>query len=338
MTYYIDGLIEEDEDESERKKRTKILADEEKLAKIQKRQTFTSEYMYNFKPLITADEYILLNSAVAKNFGKTTAVKSNRSPRLDYGLLHNKVICDYCDVPMQFQHPPIRRGKNTGKRVISFYCRNKACYRYDKEDHKKQGIKLANSIRGKYVLAGIEWQLRHLNKESERAYRMYIDVLEQRIASDRAILQNKLSQAKQALRENEKQYARYQAFQLDNPAEYKKHHDGKLEHHQELMNYYSDAVEDNKAKIKELDTELPSESEFYELTRSKVLDLLNTDDIIAIDAICREFVTNLRAGDDAVSVIKLNPPYDLMVDIAEISRGRGERTRTFDLRVPNAAR
>src|SRR5690606_30174396 len=73
-------------------------------------------------------------------------------------------------------------------------------------------------------------------------------------------------------------------------------------------------------------TELPSESEFYELTRSKVLDLLNTDDIIAIDAICREFVTNLRAGNDSVSVIKLNPPYDLMVDVAEISRGRHPHT------------
>ena len=42
--YYIDDLIEEGENESERKKRTKILADEAKLAKIQKRQTFTSEY------------------------------------------------------------------------------------------------------------------------------------------------------------------------------------------------------------------------------------------------------------------------------------------------------
>lgn len=31
---------------------------------------------------------------------------------------------------------------------------------------------------------------------------------------------------------------------------------------------------------------------------------------------------NLRAGDSAVSVIKLNPPYNLLVDLAEISSGR----------------
>lgn len=44
------------------------------------------------------------------------------------------------------------------------------------------------------------------------------------------------------------------------------------------------------------------------------------------DAVCNELVSNLRAGNDAVSVIKLNPPYNLLVDLAEISIGRGERT------------
>lgn len=279
-----------------------------------------------FKPLITADEYIMLNSEVAKNFGRTTSVKTNRNQRLDYGLLHNKVICDYCDVPMQFQHQKIARGVNTGKWVISFYCRNKKCLRHNEAEQKKLGVKLSKSIRAKYVLAGIEWQLRHLTKHSEQAYRMYINVLEQRIAADRAILKNKISQAKSSLHENEKQYARYQTFQVDDPKSYEKHHSGKLEHHQELIHYYEDAIKDNNAKLKTLDTALPSEDEFYELTRSKLLDLLKTEDIIVIDAICREFVTNLRAGNDTTPVIKLNPPYNLMADLPEISRGRGERT------------
>ena len=47
---------------------------------------------------------------------------------------------------------------------------------------------------------------------------------------------------------------------------------------------------------------------------------------------------NLRAGDNIVTQINLNPPYNLMVDLEKVSSGRGERTRTFDLRVPNAAR
>ncbi len=56
------------------------------------------------------------------------------------------------------------------------------------------------------------------------------------------------------------------------------------------------------------------------------------------DAVCNELVLNLRAGNDIIPVIKLNPPYDLLVDLAKVSTGRGERTRTFDLMLPKHAR
>ena len=41
-----------------------------------------------------------------------------------------------------------------------------------------------------------------------------------------------------------------------------------------------------------------------------------------LDVICNEVVSNLRVGDNAVSVINLNSPYDLLVDLAKISTGR----------------
>ena len=56
------------------------------------------------------------------------------------------------------------------------------------------------------------------------------------------------------------------------------------------------------------------------------------------DEVYKEMVLNLRVRDDSAPVIKLNPPYDLMVDLSKIVSGRGERTRTFDLTVPNRAR
>ena len=294
--------------------------------------------LYNFKPLITADEYIQLNADVAKDFGKTVTVKTNRSQRLDYGLLHNKVICDYCDETMRFQHTVIKRGKNTGKWVISFYCRNKACLRHNTAEQKKLNIKLSKSIRAKYVLAGIEWQLRHLTKRSEQAFRMHINSLEQQIASDRATLQRKLAEAKQSQKNNEQQYARYQEFQVNSPDDYKKYHEGKLEEYQRLIRLDEEAIENNKTELAKLDVALPTEQEFYELTRSKVLGMLKTTDIMVIDTICSEFVANLRAGNDSTSVIKLKPPYNLMTELDEISTGRGERAQTFDLSVPNRAR
>jgi DNA invertase Pin-like site-specific DNA recombinase len=294
--------------------------------------------IYNFVPLITPDEYILLNNAVASDFGKQTNVKTNRNMRLDYGLLRNKVICDYCDVPMQFQHQIIKRGKNTGKWLISYYCRNTACLRHNKAEQQKQGIKLSKSIRAKYIMSAIEWQLRHATKKSEQAYRMYIDKLETRLATERAITTRKLQEAKQDLRSNEKQYMKYQDFQVNNADLYKKHHHGKLEHHQQLMQLAEDNIEDDKHKLEELKTALPTEQEFYELIKLHLLDLLELNDITKLDAICNELVTNLRAANDSIPVIKLNPPYNLLVDLAEISSGRGDRIRTCDLSVPNRAR
>ena len=44
--------------------------------------------------------------------------------------------------------------------------------------------------------------------------------------------------------------------------------------------------------------------------------------------IYNKLVLNLRAGDNAVSFIKPNPPYDLMVDLEKISPGWGGGTRT----------
>lgn len=69
--------------------------------------------------------------------------------------------------------------------------------------------------------------------------------------------------------------------------------------------------------MKELETVLPTEEQFFELMNLYLLDLLQTDDIMKLDATCNELVSNLRAGNDSVFVIKLNPPYNLMVDLGK---------------------
>ena len=44
--------------------------------------------------------------------------------------------------------------------------------------------------------------------------------------------------------------------------------------------------------------------------------------MIEEDTVYQELVLNLRAGVDVISVIKLNPPYDLLVDLDKVSLGR----------------
>jgi len=279
--------------------------------------------IYNFVPLITTDEYIALNAQVSSDFGKAPKTRTNTNTRLDYGLLRNKVICDFCDVPMQFQNTPLKRGKNAGKWTVSYYCRNEACLRHDKEKQKELGIKLPKSIRAKFVLAAIEWELRHATKKSKQAYDLYIGSLETKVAAERAITARKLQEAEQDLKLNQQRLVKYSDLHVEDREAYERYHKGKIEHHEELIANANRSIEDNKNRLSDLKIALPTEQEFYELTTLHLLDILQTDDIMKLEAICDELVTNLRAGNDSISVIKLNPPYNMLVDLAKISTGRG---------------
>lgn len=218
--------------------------------------------IYNFTPLITPDEYIALNSDVAKDFGKKVSVKTNRHKQLDYGLLRHKVICDYCDQEMRFQNTLIKRGKNAGRWMISFSCSNTDCVRRNKDKQKLMGIKPSRSIRAKYVLSAIEWALKNATKKSEDAYKLHINMLETRLASERAITQRKLDEAKQDLKINEEKYAKYQALHLEDRASYDKYHTGKLELHQQLIEKARTDIDDNKAKLVQLKASLPTKKDF----------------------------------------------------------------------------
>ena len=284
--------------------------------------------VYDFLPLITPDEYIQLNREAASDFGKEYAGKGTASARLEYGLLRSKVICDYCDSSMQWQHQEIKRGKNKGKWLISWYCRNREnCIRHNnKLAIETFGKPLKKSIRGKLVVEPVKDMLKQCTKKSEEAYNYYIDKLEVKVAQDKAVARRKLSEAKASLTLNNKQYAKYQDFQSEYPKEYVKHHSGKLEYHQNLINVAQANIKVANAELDKLKTALPTRQEFYELTRSYLKTINSTRDLLELDAVLNEVVLNLGAGDDVVSVIKLNKPYDMLVDLSKISLGRGERT------------
>jgi len=74
--------------------------------------------------------------------------------------------------------------------------------------------------------------------------------------------------------------------------------------------------------VEKLNQGLPTRQQFVELVRSYLETLLKTTDLIEEDTVYQELVLNLRAGDDVISVIKLNPPYNLLVDLDKVSLGR----------------
>lgn len=78
--------------------------------------------------------------------------------------------------------------------------------------------------------------------------------------------------------------------------------------------------------MERLNQALPTEQQFVELVRSYLETVLKTNDLVEEDRVYREVVLNLRANNDFISVIKLNPPYNLMVDLEKVPSGRQEAT------------
>ena len=273
-------------------------------------------------PVITPDEYIALNKDMSEVFDKQYSGSGAKPALLDYGLLRHKVICDYCDNEMEFQHQPVRTGVNKGKYVVTFYCRNKeGCQRHKTKENKANGLNLKKSIRAKYVLAAIEWTLRNMTKRSKEAYDIYIKGISVMHEQDLAIARRQLSDAKLEVREAKAELTTYQRFQLTKSEDYEKYHKGKLEECQANLDLAESRELQAEGKLDKLSVALPSQQEFYELVDSYLLKLLDATDIVEQDAICNELVSNLRAGNDSVSVITLNPPYDLMVDLDKLSLG-----------------
>lgn len=273
---------------------------------------------YIFLPLMTPDEYIALSRNMSDSFNAKFVGRNNVSQRLDFGLLREKVICDYCDGNMGFQRSRIVRGKNTGSWQLSYYCRNKQCIRRnDEEAIRIYGKKLAKSISARFVTAHIEWTLRHMTANVLEAHKHYISRIESQVAIDKDIAKRKLSDAKVELKRQKDKYSQYQNFQVEDPETYKKHHAGKLEFHQTQINAVNTSITSLQKELDDLRNALPTREEFVELIHSYLKTILETSDLIEEDAVYRELVLNLRAGDDAVSVIKLNPPYDMMVDFSE---------------------
>ena len=112
-------------------------------------------------------------------------------------------------------------------------------------------------------------------------------------------------------------YSKYQTFQVEDPETYKKHHAGKLEFHQAQINAVNATITASQKELDDLQKALPTREEFVELVHSYLKTILETSDLIEEDAVYREVVSKLRARDNSISVIKLNPPYDMMVDFSE---------------------
>ena len=119
------------------------------------------------------------------------------------------------------------------------------------------------------------------------------------------------------------------------PDDYKRYRKGKLEYYQEAMIQNKAVIAKLERELAKFNSSLPTHKEFIELINSYLETILSTTDIIEEDMIYNKLVLNLRAGDNAVSFIKPNPPYNLMVDLEKIPFGWDGGIRTPECRDQN---
>ena len=163
------------------------------------------------------------------------------------------------------------------------------------------------------------------DRQRLEAHKQYIDRIEKQVAIDKDIAKRKLTEAKAELKRQKDMYSKYQTFQVEDPETYKKHHTGKLEFHQAQINAVNATITASQKELDDLQKALPTREEFVELVHSYLKTILETSDLIEEDAVYREVVSNLRARDNSISVIKLNPPYDMMVDFSENTMWSGRQ-------------
>ena len=100
-----------------------------------------------------------------------------------------------------------------------------------------------------------------------------------------------------------------------------------------------------KSQESALKDTLPTYDKYLKLLQSAPVILGKMDNMKAMDIIFKTFFSNLTITDHGKDseqryeiVYKLKEPWDGFLKSNNVIRGRGERTRTFDLTVPNRAR
>ena len=159
---------------------------------------------------------------------------------------------------MIFRRTKVTKGKNAGKWLLSFYCRNKEYIRQnDAKAIDEYGKKLPKGVRMKYISLYIEWTLRHLTENILEAHKVYIGRLEQKIAVDKQIAKCKLADVETELNKSRDEYSKHQNFQVSNPDAYKQYHKGKLEEYENLINVHASSKERLKVELGRLNDALP---------------------------------------------------------------------------------
>jgi DNA invertase Pin-like site-specific DNA recombinase len=286
---------------------------------------------YDFVPAIDASDFLKINQA--KNFMSAKFKSSITAPKekARASLLNGVVYCKTCGKTLS-------SGITTSKQPSYRYrCETEGCAMRNKGPRAK--------IITDYCIAYLD-EYRFTTRSN---YKNYASEVEQKKVQRAKELNSIIASLDKQILTKQKDYDNAKTIVSNPKNPLRKHYVSDLDSYTSDLRELKKAYKLATSEKKKLKTAIPTYEKYLELFDNVASLLRRTRSITQMDRILRKFYSNLTLEGQIfgpkqvnsrweVVSVKLKEPYAGFLQTGNFERGRGERTQTFDLSVPNRAR
>ena len=285
---------------------------------------------YDFTPMITVEEYTKLNKLSSIDSLKVRSAKYAKGGNIRANLLRGLVFCGFCDKSLS---SGLNKKKKPDGTVFWYYH-----YKCETEGCEFKG----KSIRAGVVVRFVREFFATYMFVTKDNYDAYVAEAKKDIKSKTRVLTSSINSLSKQVGDAEKDYQKTKEIIKGSPT-LEKHYD--LD---ELKAAATDLKQEQDKLIRQRDaikSAIVPYEKYLKLMEAAPVILGKMQDMQAMDIIIRKFFSNFTIKQYGKGKqqrwdidYKLKEPWQGFLSNDNFVHGRGERTRTFDLTVPNRAR
>lgn len=284
---------------------------------------------YPFVPMITVAEFLRMNKIKSLDSLKVVSVGHSKRESTKADLLRGVVCCGYCR--KSFSSGLVKK-KLKDEDVYYYY------YKCETEDCFYKG----KSLRARVIVNfAAEFFRTHLFVTKDN-YDEYVRSAKRDISLVTKELTSSIARKIKALADAKALYEQEKELILNNPA-LAEHYD--LGKQSKRIDELSSQLEQEKEEKASAKRAIFSFEEYLKLFQNIGVILEEMDDMAQLDAVIQKFFSNFTIKvtgkgkqQEYDITYKLKEPWQGFLSDDNFVHGRGERTQTFDLSVPNRAR
>lgn len=281
--------------------------------------------IYNFIPMVSVEDFMKINDLKDLSPHFLQKLRGEKRSDINAKFLNRKVFCGYCNKRMS---AGVTTKKTTSGKAINYFyfrCDTKGCHFKNKSTRANVVYQHALSV------------LENSNFNYEKMFEFYKEKMKEERKNKNAQLISKRTSIQNQHRHEKSNFEKAKSYVLNEEDEALKNiFRSELAQKQELLKKYEKEIKEIQ---KEIDTNKVVElsfSKFLELFKDIPNRIRNSKSLEEKDFYLSKIFLNWVLKDRKVFEYKLNKPFDSLLDENVVS-GRGERTRTSGLLVPNQA-